>query len=84
MPYLVASDLPEAPAGVRFRAALARPGFASGIFALVYGLSRIAVEFAREQIERALQQRDRVKSGSGHSLGVGVHGVTFRGRELKA
>ncbi|MBM3519961.1 MAG: prolipoprotein diacylglyceryl transferase [Alphaproteobacteria bacterium] len=29
-------------------AALARPGFASGIFALVYGLSRIAVEFARE------------------------------------
>ncbi len=29
-------------------AALARPGLASGIFALVYGLSRIAVEFARE------------------------------------
>lgn len=26
MPYLIASDLPEAPAGARFRAALARPG----------------------------------------------------------
>ena len=26
MPYLIGSDLPEAPAGARFRAALARPG----------------------------------------------------------
>ena len=26
MPYLIASDLSEAPAGARFRAALARPG----------------------------------------------------------